>query len=315
MLRPRHTPYLLLLLALLFWAGNLIASRGLHGTVPPIGLAFWRWLVASALILPVALPRILRQRSLFAGAWRWLLVLSVVGVTGYNTLLYLAVQTTTATNAAVIMASIPALIVALSWLLFGERIRPRQMLGVALALAGVVVLITRGDPAVLRALALRPGDLWALTAAVSWALYSVLLRHRPAGMDQIGFLGVTFVVGLGALTPFYLWEVSTGARMRFDAATVAVVGYVAVFASILAWLFWNRAVAAVGAYRAGLSLYLNPVLGMLLAMIFLGERIERFQLAGMAGIVAGIWLATGQPPGPGKSIGAPGPTRPSGGEP
>jgi drug/metabolite transporter (DMT)-like permease len=291
------TAYLLVTFAPLFWAGNFVLGRALHQTIPPFALSFWRWAVALLILLPFAWPRLRAQRHLLRGHWPVLALLGVLGVTNFNTFVYLGLHTTTATNAVLLQSTTPVLIVGLSFLLMGQRAGPRQISGVALSLAGVVVIVTAGDPAALATLRLNQGDLWVLAAVVSWALYSVCLRWRPAGLDPLAFLLATVAAGLLPLAPLYAWELARGEGFVVDAVSLGAIGYVAVFPSILAYVFWNRAVAEVGANRTGQFIHLMPAFGILLAAALLGERLVGFHLAGIALIGGGIALATRQPRG------------------
>jgi drug/metabolite transporter (DMT)-like permease len=225
-------------------------------------------------------------------AWRILVLLGVVGVANFNTFVYLGLQSTTATNAVLIVSTTPVIIVALSRLILAEPVGGHQAMGILISLAGVLTIITRGEPRALLALDLSAGDLWILAAVVSWALYSVLLKWRPPDLHPLGFLGATVVVGVVVLTPLYAWEALRGPSVRFDAVTVGSVLYVALFASVLAYIFWNRAVGEVGANRAGQFIHLMPAFGTLLSMLFLGEIVRGFHLLGIALIFSGIYLTT-----------------------
>jgi drug/metabolite transporter (DMT)-like permease len=293
-----NSPYLLAALAPLFWSSNFILGRALNQTIPPIALSFWRWAVALLIVLPFALPRLRDQWGLVRRHWAVLSLLAVLGVTNFNTFVYLGLQSTTATSAVLMVSTTPVLIVLLSFLLLGQRVSPRQGAGILLSLAGVAVIIARGDLAALAALRLNGGDLWVLGAVVSWALYSVCLRWRPAGLDPLAFLTVTMAIGLLPLLPLYRWELGRGLGFGVDAVSLGAIGYVALFPSLLAYVIWNRAVAELGANRTGQLLHLMPAFGAVLAMPLLGERMHGFHLAGIGLIAAGIALATrSQAPG------------------
>lgn len=285
-------PYVLLVLPPLFWAGNFVLGRAVRADVPPVGLAFWRWAVGSLLIAGFAWPHVRREWPAVRRHWPIILLLSFLGVAVFNTLVYTALQFTTAINALLMQSTMPVLIVLLSYLFFKEIISLRQGLGIALSLVGVVIIIAQGQLATLLALSLNGGDLLVLVAVASYAAYSVFLRQRPA-LHPLTFLAVTFVAGTLMLVPFYLWEVLAGRVMHFDSPTTWLsVAYVAVFPSILAYLCYNRGVDLVGATRAGLFLHLMPVFGSLMAIAFLGEQFRLFHAPGIALILGGIALAT-----------------------
>lgn len=286
------SPYLLVTLAPLFWSGNFVLGRALGDSIPPIALSFWRWALALLILLPFTLVRVRAELGLIRRHLGVLSLLGLLGVANFNTFVYLGLQTTTATNAVLLQSTTPVLIVALSFLLFRQRVSPRQAVGILVSLLGVAAIVLRGDPAALAGLALNRGDFWVLGAVLTWALYSVCLRWRPAGIDPLVFLTATIAVAVLALLPLYLWELGRVGAFAVNAVTLSAIGYVAVFPSVLAYIFWNRAVAELGANRTGQFLHLMPVFGTLLAMLLLGERMQGFHLAGIGLIAAGIWLAT-----------------------
>ncbi|GIX26823.1 MAG: hypothetical protein KatS3mg123_0704 [Burkholderiales bacterium] len=287
---PRASPYLLLVAATLFWSGNFVLARAMHEAIPPLAMAFWRWCGAALLLLPFVAPRVWAQRRLVLGHLPVLVALGTFGVAGFNTLVYTGLQSTTATNAVLLNSSIPVAIMALSWAFLGERLAWRQALGVAVSLVGVLAIVTRGEPQTLLEVRLAEGDLWVLAAVVSWAVYTVLLRARPPGLDPLAFLGVIVPAGVVVLLPLYLWELGAGKTMELSATTVASLAYFAVFPSILSYLCWNRAVAEVGPSRAGLFIHLMPAFGTLLSVAFLGEEPQLHQGVGIGLILGGIAL-------------------------
>ncbi|NEX20884.1 DMT family transporter [Thiorhodococcus mannitoliphagus] len=284
--------WLLAALPPLFWAGNVVLGRALHAELPPLALAFWRWLFAALILLPFAIGALRTQWPILRRHWRMLSLLALLGISGYNTFLYLGLQTTTATNGVLLTSTCPVLIVVFSFLLLRQGIRVSQAFGILLSLLGVVLILTQGNPARLVHLRLDQGDAWILVAALTWALYSVSLRWRPAGLDPLAFLVAIMILGVIPLLPLYLWELSQGYRIQLSLVNLAAIGYVALFPSVLAYVFWNRAVAELGPNRTGLFIHLIPAFGALLAMLLLGEQLGGFHAAGIALILAGIWFAT-----------------------
>jgi len=289
---PWASPYLLLTLTALFWAGNSVVGRALHESVPPVTLAFWRWSIALLILLPWIVGPLWRQRRVIVSHWKVMLLLSILGVATYNTLNYAALQTTTATNSALINSACTVMIIVVNFILFRVHASAWQWTGVAISLAGTLVIVGRGDVKVLLGLELVRGDVLLLILAVFWALYTACLRWRPRDLDGVGCLGATIVIGLLILAPLYCWEAFNSAPVTFSPGVIAGVGYTGIFPSVLAYLFWNRGVAEVGANRAGQFLHLVPVFGTLLAMVFLGEVLRPFHVAGALLIFAGIYLAT-----------------------
>lgn len=284
---------LVLLAALppLFWAGNFVLARALHAEIPPLALAFWRWLLALLILLPLCHRRLAAQWGLLRAGWRSLSLLALLGVSGYNSLAYIGLQTTTATNAVLLTSTTSVLILGLSWVLLGRRIGLGQGLGMVLSLAGVAIIVGEGDPARLAHLRLTTGDLWILAAGLDWALYSVCLRWRPAGLDPLVFLTATVGLGTLPLAGLYGWDLGQGNRFDPTPVNLAALAYVALLPSVLAYVIWNHAVARLGANRTGQYIHLLPVFGALLAALLLGERWRWFHWVGVALIALGIWLS------------------------
>jgi len=285
------SPYFLLPLAPLFWSGNFILGRFVRSTLPPIGLAFWRWLVASLLIIAFALPYLKKDRELILKNWKIITLLAVLGVATFNALAYLGLRYTTAINGVLMQSVIPIIIVIMTYLFFRETIRKIQALGVLLSLCGVFTIITQGVPSAFLSLSFNIGDLVILIAVICYAAYSALLQKRPS-IHQLSFLAVTFIIGTVILLPFYLWEHFTIQAMPFNRNAVLSIAYVAVFPSILAYFCFNRGVELIGANKAGLFIHLMPVFGSIMAVFFLDERFRLFHALGIFLILTGIVLAT-----------------------
>jgi drug/metabolite transporter (DMT)-like permease len=287
----RRHPNLLLSGAALLWAGNVVLGRAMRGHIPPVGLAFWRWTLALAVLLALYGSRLVAQRAPLLAGWKAVLLLGILGVGNFNLFLYLGLQHTTATNALLLNAAAPAFIVALSFLFGLGRPTVRLILAVALSLAGVAVILSQGRARALLELRFNPGDLWVLAAVLSWSVYTVLLSRRPSGVEPMVFLTALVMVGVAWIAPFYGWEIARGLHVSFDLATAGSVLYVGVFASLVAYAFWNSGVVQAGASRAGVFLNLMPAFGTLLAVALLGEPFHLFQAAGIGLIVAGVTLA------------------------
>lgn len=287
--RLRERPYVLLTFAPLFWAGNIVLGRGVIDTIPPISLAFWRWSGALILLLPFAWRHVRRDWPTAVQHWKILALLALLGISCFNTLLYVAVQTTTAINGALVQSAMPAVIIVLSLLLFREKIAAVQSLGVSMCVAGAAMIVVRGSWHTLIQLSPVQGDVWMMVAVVLYALYSVLLRKRPA-LHPLSFLTLTFGIGVLSLAPLYLWELSW-VRPTATAGNIALsVMYLAVFPSVLAYLCWNRGIELIGANRGGLFINLIPVFASILAIFLLGESLHAFHVIGMGLIFGGMVL-------------------------
>ena len=285
-------PYLLLILTVLFWSGNMVVGRGIRGDVPPLAMAFWRWFIAFALILPLALPHLKSQWPLLKSGWKPLTVLGLLGIGGYNTFAYIALQDTSATNANLLNSFVPIATIAISWAFLGKHLRPVESAGVVISLCGAMTIVSRGDVAVLAHLNLNVGDIWMLIAVLDWAIYTVALAWRPAGVHPMLMLGATTVIGLCALGPAYAWELSQGRTMNIHLGSLSALAYVGIFPSFLGYIFYNKGVAEVGASKASLFIHLMPVFGTLLSFVFLGEVPFWYHYFGIGLIFTGIWLTT-----------------------
>lgn len=285
-------PYLLLILTTLFWSGNFVVSRGMHGDIPPFALSFWRWAVALIILAFFGLRHLLVQRELAFKHRKFLIVQGLLGVTGFNTLVYMAMQTTTAINGTLVISCIPVIIVLISWGMFNDRISPRQCVGVITSLTGVLWIISRGNLATLLDLQFNSGDILVFIAAILWAFYSANLKRYPKGFHPIAYQTGIVIVGLTTLLPLYLLELSAGKTMVVSLGSVMTILYVAIFASVLAFIFWNKAVAMLGANIAGPFIHLMPAFSTILAVVFLGETLTKIHIQAILLIFGGIILTT-----------------------
>lgn len=280
------TAYFLLLVAVSSWAANLVVGRGLAGVVGPLTLSWTRWVVAFLVVLPFAWGELRARRAVILRAWRPIVGLGLVGFAGSNALCYLALQWTTAVNASLINSAGPLMMFAASVVVLGERFRARQLVGLALALIGVVGIVLRGEPRALLALEINRGDLLMLLAVGAWSVYSIQLRRRPQELSPVALVAALIGVSVVALTPLAALE----ARLEPSLPTFTAILYLGIFPSAVSVLCWNRAVALIGAARSSVFTYLMPLIAALLATVFLGERIEPFHLVGGGLVFAGLAL-------------------------
>ena len=292
MKRPLWMAYFLLTLTVLFWAGNFILGRGIRQMIPPVSLNFWRWVGALTILLPFGLPRLWRQRQHLFKHWKLVALLSIPAIVCFNAFIYKALQTTTAINTTLVNAMIPIFIALIAWAVCGEKLGAYQLTGVLISLLGLLFIVTRGELMLLKELTLSAGDLWTLGASFAWAAYSVALRKRPEAMDPIAFLTLLILFGLLFSLPWYLWELATVGGFDLTPETIASLAYVALFPSVLSFIFWNSSVQQVGANRAGIFIHLMPVFSILLAIAFLDERLQAFHMVGIGLIFSGIVLTT-----------------------
>jgi drug/metabolite transporter (DMT)-like permease len=286
------SPYLLLSLSALFWAGNWVVGRAMRHEMPPVAMSFWRWTLALLILLPFAAPELRRKWPVVRAHWWQLMLLGALGAAAFNTLVYVGLQYTAATNGVLFNSVTPVLIILIASAFMREQLSWRQGAGVALSLAGVVAIVARGDAGALARLQFNIGDLWLMAAMVLWAVYTVILKLRPRELSAVAFLAAMLALSLPLLLPVYLWEWSARGGIALGLGTGAALAYYATLPSIVAYLFWNRGVAQVGPSRAGLFVHLMPVFGALLSVIFLGERLYGYHLAGALLIFGGIYLTT-----------------------
>lgn len=295
--RPLALAYTGLVLTPLFWAGNAVVARGVVDDIPPTSLAFWRWILALLIILPFGLPGVRREWAVIRDHWPRILVLALFSVTAFNTLLYLAATTTTAVNIALINSTIPIMVALLAFLLLGERTRPIQGLGIAVALAGMLLVISQGTLERLVGLSFSPGDAVMVAAVASWGIFSVLLRRMSIPLKSMTFLTVQIALGILALAPVYLIDLMAfSGGFALSLSSLPPLIYVAIFPGILAYAFWNHGVLNVGPAKSAIFMYLVPVFAAVLAWLFLGERLDWYHLAGGTLILAGLYLTTRNPP-------------------
>ena len=284
---------LLLIITAVAWSGNAIVARGVSEIVPPIGLAFWRWVVALPIFLFLAWPHLRGQWPLALRHWKIMLFLSGLSIAGYNSFIYIGLGSTTALNAVLIHTARPIVILLLTLLILRERVKFVPAIGLLLGLAGGAIIILRGEIAVLGGVQLNPGDIWVIAASVGWAVYTVYLPKRPA-LHPTCFMAVTVMMGVALLLPFYVWEAVTQRAVPIAPETFWSIGYLALISSVVAFLGYNRVVELAGPNRAGLVSYLTLLFGTVLAMVFLGEIFHFYHGAGIAFILVGVAIATGR---------------------
>jgi drug/metabolite transporter (DMT)-like permease len=289
--RAGASPYLLLVLAVIFWSGNAIVGRAFNDAIPPIALSFWRWVVGCAFLLPFTGRDVWRSRGVIVRHWRLLVLYDALGVVGCNVLTYAALHDTTAVNSSLMNSTTPIFVMCASFLLFRDRVQGRQLIGVGVSLLGVVAIVSSGRLGNLGALALNRGDLMMLGGIGLWSIYTALLRRKPEGLAPMAFLTVLMALGVLLELPVYLVELGLGATFAPTVPNLLAIVYIGVFPAALALYFWNRAVAALGANRCSVFVHLMPVFGTVLAVIFLGERFGVHHALGIALIFAGVYLA------------------------
>ena len=283
--------YLLVLTATLIWSGNFIIARGLPDHISPVTLSFLRWLTALFVIAPFAVKSLWCQRSIIRHNLVFLSAVAFLAVTLFNTLLYIAAHDSSALNMTLIAISSPVFVVVLARIFLGEPLTPQRIIGLLLAVTGIVLLITGGDITVLTNLTFSIGDFWMLVAAVAFAAYSILVKYKPEGLSQIAFLASIIILGFTFLIPWALWENLYDGKLELSFRVLTAIGYIGVGPSIIAFLCWNRAVLEIGPTRTAFVYYSLPVFSGLEAYLFLDEPISWIHILSGMLIIFAIVLA------------------------
>ncbi|MBL8327767.1 MAG: DMT family transporter [Rubrivivax sp.] len=274
------------------WSTNYVIARLADGVIGPHALALGRWALAAALMLPFVWRPLVRDRHLWLREWKHLLVLGGLGMYICGAWVYIAGQTTTSANIALIYAVTPVTIAALSAWLLHEPMRASQRLGVLMAFAGALYVITRGDLSMLMQMRFAAGDFWVLAAAASWTAYSVLLRKWPSALGPAQRLVAIIAGGLVFLIPGALVEAAVTVQPAWTWAATGLVLLAAVVPGVASYGAYSFLQRELGAAKTALMLYLAPVYGAVLAWLILGERPGWHHAVGAALILPSIWLAT-----------------------
>ncbi len=279
----------LLALCMLFWAGSVVSGRAAAALIPPALFTALRWGGALVLILPFAARHLRRDWPALRGRWWLVLLLGLLGVVTYNSLVYRGLHDTTAVNALLLQSALPLLILVVAFVLFGQRPGRVEVLAILVSVAGVVVIAAEGSLETLRHLRFNPGDVLVFGAVASFAVYSAVLRLKPV-THPLSLLAASIAAGVVILIPLAIAEYSSGARLVVTPLSVGSLVYAAVFPAFLSYVFFNRGVELVGAARAGQFMHLMPAFGIVLAVVFLGERLHPYHGVGMLLIGAGLWM-------------------------
>jgi drug/metabolite transporter (DMT)-like permease len=282
-------PYFIATVAPLCWAGDIVLGRAFSGTIPPFTLVFWRWAIALLIMLPLTYKTVTKDWEEIKRSWGYLSVMSLLGISGFITLLYVGLHTTTSINSALIQTTLPAIVVLLGYFLKGEKTTSIQFTGLAMCLFGAWYVVFQGNWHSAVAMELARGDLLILIATVMYGLYCTLLPKSP-NINPFSFLVCITALGVVTLLPFYVWELIRVGAVTITPKVLCGVAYVAVFPSIVAYLCWNKGVALIGPSKTGIFINLVPVFTAVLAIPFLKEPLKLYHLIGMAFIFSGMIL-------------------------
>ena len=285
--------YLMLTLCAFFWSGNFIVGKfATLYDVPPLTLNFFRWLIVWAILIPFTAKDILINIKIIKEKFYSILLMSITSISIFNSVVYYSLNFTQVLNGALMISTIPVLIMFISFIFSVEKINLNQVLGLILSITGVVIIITQLEFSRLIHLDLNKGDLWILVAMLSWAIYSTMLKTHKTGLNYLTFISVIVTVGLIFLFPQFLFEFYNQELIKFNFAFFLIISYVVLFAGLGAYIFWNKAVLIVGPSRAGIFLHLMPVFSSFMAIFLLNEKFMNFHIFGAIAIVLGIYLSS-----------------------
>ena len=284
--------YVFLVLCVLFWSGNFVLGRFIADDIEPLEMVFFRWLFTLVIISPVLIVHFSKIMRLIKENLLIMLVLSSLGISIFNTLVYTALNYTTATNALIINSSVPIIILLLSFVILKQAINMKQVIGILLSTIGVLYLILQGDVLKLFKLEFNVGDLWVVASSLIWALYSVFVRFKPKEFANFDFFSAIVLMGFIMLLPLYFYQGYTLEReITLVKNNYWVFLYVSILPSVLSYYFWNRAITEIGASKTGQFTHLMPIFGAILAYVFLDEVMSYYHIVGAFLIGVGIYMS------------------------
>jgi drug/metabolite transporter (DMT)-like permease len=282
----------LAVLATIIWSGNFIAARGVIKQIPPISLNFYRWLIASIIIFPFAFKQFKQEWKILKQSGHYLFWVALTGIALFNSFVYIGAHYTTAINLALIgTTSSPIMSIILARIFLKEKIGWQKLAGIILCIGGILFLLSKGDLRNLVSFRFTEGDGWILMAAFFFAVYNTLVRKKPPAISSLNFLFTVFSLGTLLLFPFYLWESSTHAPVKWNFNLLLIILYLGAGTSVISFLCWNIAIGKLGAGRTALFGNLIPVFSSVEAAIILHEEFTWIHIVSMVLVFAGILLA------------------------
>ncbi len=283
--------YFMALLATVVWSGNFIVARGLSEIYTPISIAFFRWLIASVVIFPFALPYLRRDFNLLVAQWRLMLVLSFLGVTLFNTLIYLAAHFTSALNLSLFAITAPLYVVILNRIIFKEQLSARQIFGFVVLIIGLLVLLSKGNPSALFQLKFNTGDLLMAAAASIFGTYSALVKLKSPSMGNLSFVSATFILGVLMLLPIFIGEqILFTPEVSFYPQHAFQLFYIGIGPSILSFYLWNKSIVRIGSTKAASIYNTLPIFSAAFGILILNEPVLFAQVVSAIVIVMGVLL-------------------------
>lgn len=287
-----YTGMALALITAIIWSGNFIIARAVYTQIPPVSLAFYRWALASVIIFFLAHKKFIAEKAIVFKNLKYFFWVALTGITLFNTFIYVAGHTTSATNMALIgTTAAPIFAIIISAIFLKEAITPLRIAGLLFCLAGVVFLLSKGSIKTLLAFRFTAGDVWILLAAFVFSIYTVLVKRKPTGISPFTFLFVVFIGGTFILLPFFIIEKIIMPPVQWEGNLFGSILYLGIGASVIAFFFWNVAIARIGPVRTALFGNLIPVFSTLEAVWLLGETITTVHLISGGLVIIGLVMA------------------------
>jgi len=283
--------FIFALLACLIWSSGFVIARGVHDLVQPVTLAFWRWMVALVVIIPIGYSSVRAEWPLIKAHWKYFLFMGVFGVGLFNTMVYTAAHYTSAHNIAIISSTAPIWTLLIAAIIGIEKLSRYNIGGAICAFSGVLIVISRGKLDKLFLQEWNYGGKILLASAFIWATYCVMLHYKPKGVSLKSFMTIIIAIGVICILPFYIWEVIEIAPTPFSLKAWAIYAYLGVASSIVAWLCWNHSTHILGTVKAGLVYYTIPVFSSIMAILILHEPVAIYHLVGFVMIFTGIIIS------------------------
>ncbi len=284
-------PYLLLLIQPIFMASNIIVARGGVEYVPPVSLAFWRWLTVFILLMPFFFNEIRKKKEQFKKESFKLFFLGLMGCGICGAFPFIAGMSTTMANMGIIYTSSPIFIIFLSVLFFKDKINISRIIGLIVCLTGVLIIICKGDIFYLVNFKFTSGDLWMLGAAIGWAIYSIFLINWRSNFSLMARFTLIAFFGAVSLFPFYLIEESYFFNTTFNINFLFWVLFAAISPGIIAFTLYTKVQKYVGASLAGFTLYIFSIYSAIYGIILFDESLLGFHYYGAALVFFGVYLA------------------------
>ncbi len=288
----KNLAYILLVLAVLFWAGNFIVGKfATLFQIPPLTLNVFRWISVWIILMPFTYKEIYNNLPDIRKNWLVISFMGIITISTFNSVVYYALNHTQVINAVLVLAAIPAATIVLSSLMNIEKTNIYQLIGLLLSIIGIGSIISNGDIQKIISLNFNKGDLWMLICVITWALYSTLLKKNKFNFSQFCLIQLMVTVGIIFLIPQFFYEKAIGLELNFNKAFFLILFYVVVFPAIAAYYCWQKGVEIIGPNRASMFIQLMPLFSAIMAIIIFKEKFELYHFVGASFIVIGIYLS------------------------